>query len=257
MRLPPLPIDAVLPDLLSVLERGTRAVLQAPPGAGKTTRVPLALLGGSWRGDGRIVMLEPRRLATRASARHMAQLLGESVGTTVGYRVRGDSAVSHRTRVEVVTEGVLTRMVQDDPALEGVAAVVFDEFHERNLVADLGLALVLQSAALVRPELRIVVMSATLDGSRVAAMLDDAPIVTSEGRMFPVETIHVARRDGQRLEGTVAAAVERALREQDGDVLVFLPGAAEIRRTHALLTDRKSTRLNSSHTDISRMPSSA
>ena len=236
MRLPPLPIDAVLPDLLSVLERGTRAVLQAPPGAGKTTRVPLALLGGSWRGDGRIVMLEPRRLATRASARHMAQLLGESVGTTVGYRVRGDSAVSHRTRVEVVTEGVLTRMVQDDPALEGVAAVVFDEFHERNLVADLGLALVLQSAALVRPELRIVVMSATLDGSRVAAMLDDAPIVTSEGRMFPVETIHVARRDGQRLEGTVAAAVERALREQDGDVLVFLAGAAEIRRTHALLT---------------------
>ncbi len=239
MRLPPLPIDAVLPELLSVLEGGTRAVLQAPPGAGKTTRVPLALLEASWRGEGRIVMLEPRRLATRASARHMAQLLGEAVGGTVGYRVRGDSAVSRRTRVEVVTEGVLTRMLQDDPSLEGVAALLFDEYHERNLVADLGLALALHSAALVRPDLRIVVMSATLDGARVAALLDGAPIVTSEGRMFPVETIHVARREGQRLEGAVAAVIERALREQAGDVLVFLPGAAEIRRTSALLATRE------------------
>lgn len=183
-------------------------------------------------------MLEPRRLATRASARHMAQLLGEAVGGTVGYRVRGDSAVSRRTRVEVVTEGVLTRMLQDDPSLEGVAAVLFDEYHERNLVADLGLALALHSAALVRPDLRIVVMSATLDGARVSALLGGAPIVTSAGRMYPVETIHVARRDGQRVEGAVVAAIERAIREQVGDVLAFLPGAAEIRRTGALLAAR-------------------
>ena len=235
MRLPPLPIDAVLPALGSALERGCRAVLQAPPGAGKTTRVPLALLDGAWRGDGRIVMLEPRRLATRAAARHMAQVLGEPVGRTVGYRVRGDSVVSNRTRIEVVTEGILTRMLQDDPSLDGVAAVLFDEFHERNLVADLGLALTLQSAAVLRPDLRVVVMSATLDGARVAALLDGAPIITSEGRNFPVRTIHVARREGQRLEGAVAATVVRALREHEGDLLVFLPGAAEIRRTGALL----------------------
>lgn len=227
-----------MPQLLQALEGSPRAVLQAPPGAGKTTRVPLALLDASWRGEGRIVMLEPRRLATRAAARHMAQLVGEPVGGTVGYRVRGDSAVSRRTRVEVVTEGVLTRMLQDDPSLDGVAALLFDEYHERNLVADLGLALALQSAALLRPELRIVVMSATLDGSRVAALLGDAPIVTSEGRMFPVRTVHVPRRDGQRVEGMVAGVVDRALREEEGDVLVFLPGAAEIRRTAALLAAR-------------------
>ena len=165
----------------------------------------------------------------------MAQVLGEPVGRTVGYRVRGDSVVSNRTRIEVVTEGILTRMLQDDPSLDGVAAVLFDEFHERNLVADLGLALTLQSAAVLRPDLRVVVMSATLDGARVAALLDGAPIITSEGRNFPVRTIHVARREGQRLEGAVAATVVRALREHEGDLLVFLPGAAEIRRTGALL----------------------
>jgi ATP-dependent helicase HrpB len=214
-------------------------VLQAPPGAGKTTRVPLALLGEPWAGGGKIVMLEPRRLAARAAARWMATTLGESVGESVGYRVRGDSRVGRRTRVEVVTEGVLTRLIQDDPALEGIALVIFDEFHERNLVADLGLALALQSADLLRPDLRILVMSATLDGAAVAALLGDAPIVTSAGRSHPVETRWVPKRADVRIEGAVASVVERALVAHEGDVLVFLPGAAEIRRVESLLGERQ------------------
>lgn len=233
-----LPIDEVLPALRQALADGTRAVLQAPPGAGKTTRVPLALLGQSWVGDGRIVMLEPRRLAARAAARFMAGALGQTVGETVGYRVRGDSRIGPRTRIEVVTEGVLTRILQDDPSLDGIAGLVFDEFHERNLVADLGLALALQSAELLRPDLRIVVMSATLDGAAIATLLGGAPIITSVGRAFPVETIYVPRRDGVRIEGAVASAIERALATHAGDVLAFLPGAAELRRTAALLADR-------------------
>lgn len=236
--LPPLPIDETLPQLRAALRDGTRAVLQAPPGAGKTTRVPLALLDEPWVGANRIIMLEPRRLATRAAARHMAGLLGERVGQTVGYRVRGDSRVSRATRVEVVTEGVLTRVIQDDPSLEGIAALVFDEFHERSLVADLGLALAIQSAELLRPDLRLLVMSATLDGAGVARLLGGAPVVTSAGRAFEVETRWVARRDGQRIEGAVAATVEAAMREHEGDVLVFLPGAAEIRRTGSILSGR-------------------
>ncbi len=235
---PGLPIDEVLPALRQALADGTRAVLQAPPGAGKTTRVPLALLGESWVRKGRIVMLEPRRLAARAAARFMAGTLGESVGETVGYRVRGDSRVGPRTRIEVVTEGVLTRIIQDDPSLDGIAALLFDEFHERSLVADLGLALTLQSAELLRPDLRIVVMSATIDGAAVAALLGGAPIVTSVGRAFPVATIYVPRRDGVRVEGAVASMIERALEAHEGDVLAFLPGAAELRRTAALLADR-------------------
>ena len=233
-----LPIDEVLPALRQALADGTRAVLQAPPGAGKTTRVPLALLGQSWVGDGRIVMLEPRRLAARAAARFMAGALGQTVGETVGYRVRGDSRIGPRTRIEVVTEGVLTRILQDDPSLDGIAGLLFDEFHERNLVADLGLALALQSAELLRPDLRIVVMSATLDGAAIATLLGGAPIITSVGRAFPVETIYVPRRDGVRIEGAVASAIERALATHAGDVLAFLPGAAELRRTAALLADR-------------------
>jgi ATP-dependent helicase HrpB len=236
---PPLPIDESLPALGSALAERNAVVLQAPPGAGKTTRVPLALLGASWLAGQRVLMLEPRRLAARAAARRMASSLGEQVGTTVGFRVRGETRVGARTRVEVVTEGVLTRLLHADAALEGVGLLIFDEFHERSLQADLGLALALQTQELLRPDLRILVMSATLDGDAVAALLGDAPIVTSEGRRYPVEVRHMARRGEQRVEGAVAAAVRTALARDEGSVLAFLPGAGEIRRTLELL-DRSS-----------------
>ena len=226
----PLPIDAVLPALREALARAERAVLVAAPGAGKTTRVPLALLDAAWRGDGRIVMLEPRRLAARAAAAFMARSLGQAVGETVGYRVRLDAKVSRSTRIEVVTEGVFTRMILDDPELTGVAAVIFDEFHERSLDADLGLALALDAAAL-RPELRLLVMSATIDGARVATLLGAAPVIESAGRAFPVETRYVTPDPLQRLEQQMATAILAALREEAGSVLAFLPGQAEISRT--------------------------
>jgi ATP-dependent helicase HrpB len=210
-------------------------VLQAPPGAGKTTVVPLALLAAPWLKGQAIVMLEPRRLATRAAARRMAQTLGEQVGETVGYRVRGETRVGRATRIEVVTEGVLTRRLQRDSALEGVGLVIFDEFHERSLDADLALALTLETRDVLRPDLRVLVMSATLDGGRVAHLLGDASIVASEGRTFPVETRYVDRRAELRIEDAAAAAVRRSLQTDDGDLLVFLPGAAEIRRTADLL----------------------
>ncbi|RYE08874.1 MAG: ATP-dependent helicase HrpB, partial [Hyphomicrobiales bacterium] len=232
-----LPIDSVLPDLLASLDRGPRAVLVAAPGAGKTTRVPLALLGAGWRNDGRIILLEPRRIAARAAARFMAASLGEEVGQRVGYRVRMESKISKATRIEVVTEGVFTRMILDDPELTGIAAVLFDEFHERSLDADLGLALALDAAEL-RPDLRLVVMSATIDGARVAALLGDAPVIESEGRAFPVETRHIAPDPLQRLEDQVTAAVMSALRDDEGSLLVFLPGQAEIARTAERLVAR-------------------
>lgn len=237
MILPPLPIDAALPALADALATGTSAVLVAQPGAGKTTRVPLALLDASWRGDGRIIVLEPRRLAARAAARQMAKLLGQSVGDTVGYRVRMESKISAKTRIEVVTEGVFTRMLQDDPELTGTAAVIFDEFHERSLDADLGLALALDARAL-RPDLRLLVMSATIDGARVAALLDGAPVIDSPGRTFPVETLYAEPDPLERLEDQVSKAVLRALREHEGSVLVFLPGQGEITRTAERLTGR-------------------
>jgi ATP-dependent helicase HrpB len=225
----PLPIDDVLPRLLEALAAGPFAVLVAPPGAGKTTRVPLALLNAPWRGDGRIVVLEPRRLAARAAARRMAETLGEKPGETVGYRMRGETRTSARTRIEVVTEGVFTRMLLDDPELKGIAAVLFDEFHERSLDADLGLALAHDATAL-RPDLRLIVMSATIDGARIAELLGGAPVIVSEGRMHPVETRYRPPDPLQRLEDQVAGAVLAALTEEAGSALVFLPGQGEIAR---------------------------
>ncbi|TNJ33360.1 ATP-dependent helicase HrpB [Arenimonas terrae] len=224
---PDFPIAELLPALLESLAVSPRLVLEAPPGAGKTTQVPLALLDAPWRGDGRILMLEPRRVAARAAAGYMAKQLGEQPGDTVGYRIRFEAKVSARTRVEVVTEGILTRMIQDDPTLEGVAAIVFDEFHERHLAGDLGLALALDVQAQLREDLRIVVMSATLDGEKLARFLD-APRLTSAGRSFPVTTAHFPARRDEPLNAQLRRCVEEALAKHPGDLLVFLPGQREI-----------------------------
>jgi ATP-dependent helicase HrpB len=230
-----LPIEPLLPALARALGAAGTAVLQAPPGAGKTTVVPLALLEEPWLGDREILLLEPRRLAARAAAQRMADLLGQRVGETVGYRIRHDSLVGPATRITVVTEGILTRLLQHDPALERAGLVIFDEFHERSLHADLGLALTLLSRREVRPDLRLLVMSATLEAAAVARLLGDAPVLASEGRSHPVETRYRPPRPEARLEAAVAAVVHEALAEDSGDVLVFLPGQGEIRRTSELL----------------------
>jgi len=234
----PLPIDEALGGLTAALAAKNCAVLVAPPGAGKTTRVPLVLLDESWAKDKKILVLEPRRLAARAAASRMAFTLNEQVGDTVGLRVRFGSKISRRTRIEVVTEGVFTRLVLDDPSLAGIAAVLFDEFHERSLDADLGLALARDVQQGLREDLKILVMSATLDGARVAALLGDAPVVESQGRSFAVETRYLGRDARARIENQVADAVERALRAEPGSLLMFLPGAGEIRRTETLLKER-------------------
>lgn len=227
-----LPVAEALGELCAALASGDGAVLVAPPGAGKTTAVPIALLEQPWLEGRRILMLEPRRLAARAAAARMAWLLGEDgPGGTVGYRMRHDTRVSARTRIEVITEGVLPRMMQSDPGLDGVGLVIFDEFHERSLAADLGLALTLQARALLRPDLRVLVMSATLDAEPVAALLGDAPVIEARGRLFPVEIHHTDEPVEGWIEPAVAVATARALAEHEGDVLVFLPGAAEIGRT--------------------------
>ena len=234
-----LPITPLLPEVLRSLAAHPRLVLEAPPGAGKTTQVPLALLDAPWLVGRRIVMLEPRRVAARSAAMFMARQLGEEVGGTIGYRIRFEHRVSARTRIEVVTEGILTRMLQDDPELGGsgpggVGALLFDEFHERHLAGDLGLALALDVQAGLREELRIVVMSATLDGERLAAFLD-APRLSSAGRSFPVQVEHVPARRDEALEAQVRRAVGQALARHPGDVLVFLPGRREIARAQAAL----------------------
>jgi ATP-dependent helicase HrpB len=234
----PLPIDAVLDELAATLERNNAAVLVAPPGAGKTTRVPLALLDAPWARGKKIIMLEPRRIAARASAERMAWSLGQRAGETVGYRVRFGSKISRATRIEVVTEGIFSRQILDDPELTGVAAVLFDEFHERSLDADLGLALARDAQTGLREDLRILVMSATLDGARVAKLLGDAPVVESLGRAFPVDTHYLGRRADAPLERQMAEAIASALRADAGSVLAFLPGAAEIRRTQTFLAER-------------------
>jgi ATP-dependent helicase HrpB len=233
----PLPIDAALPELTAALRARNAAVLVAPPGAGKTTRVPLVLADEPWAQKRRILVLEPRRLAARAAAERMAKTLGERVGDTVGLRVRFGSKISARTRIEVVTEGIFTRLVLDDPMLEGIAAVLFDEFHERSLDADLGLALARDVQQGLREDLRLLVMSATIDGARVAKLLGDAPVVAAQGRAFPVETRYVGR-DARPIEPQIADAVVRAMRADPGSLLAFLPGAAEIRRTQRLLDGR-------------------
>lgn len=242
-----LPVDEALPALREALARSASAVLQAPPGAGKSTVVPLALLDEPWARSGRLVMLEPRRLAARAVAQRMAATLGEPVGRTVGYRMRFDTRVSRDTRIEVVTEGVLTRMLQQDPALEGTALVLFDEFHERNLQADLGLALALDAQATVAPQLKLLVMSATLDARAIGDWLGGAPVVVAAGRSFPVETRFAGKgapplpaagaphTRGESPERLTMQLIQRALREAPGDLLVFLPGGPEIRRVQALL----------------------
>jgi ATP-dependent helicase HrpB len=234
----PLPIDAVLDDLSRTLAENNAAVLVAPPGAGKTTRVPLALLDEPWIGSKKIIVLEPRRIAARASAERMAKTLGERVGDTVGYRVRFGSKVSRATRIEVVTEGIFSRQILDDPELNGIAAVLFDEFHERSLDADLGLALARDAQTGLREDLRILVMSATLDGARVAKLLGDAKVIASEGRAYPVETRYLGRKPDAPLERQMADAIAMALRADPGSVLAFLPGAAEIRRTQNFLNER-------------------
>ena len=233
-----LPIDAALPELTAALRARNVAVLVAPPGAGKTTRVPLVLAGEDWAAEKKILVLAPRRLAARAAAARMAATLGETVGATVGYRVRFASQVSRATRIEVVTEGVFTRLILDDPVLTGIAAVIFDEFHERSLDADLGLALACDVQQGLREDLKLLVMSATLDGARVGELLGNAPVIESAGRAFPVETRYVGRDARTPIERQVTDAVLRSLRADAGSLLVFLPGAAEIRRTEASVRER-------------------
>ena len=231
-----LPIHAVLPDLLAALRSASNAVLVAPPGAGKTTAVAPALLGEGWC-DGEILLLSPRRLAARAAAERMAVLAGEPVGGTYGYATRMDTRRSARTRVTVVTEGIFVNRIQSDPELSGVSAVLFDEVHERSLDSDFGLALALDAQAALRPDLRLVAMSATLDGARFSALMGDAPVIESEGRSHPLDLRHLGRAAEARIEDSVAAAIRQALRETDGGILAFLPGVAEIERVAERIAD--------------------
>lgn len=244
LNLPDLPIDDCMAELLEVLGNKKFAVLVAPPGAGKTTRVPLAILGQKWLKNQKIIMLEPRRLAARSAAYHLAELLGEKPGETIGYRVRMDSKVGKDTRLEIVTDGVFTRMILEDPELSGIGAVIFDEYHERSMDGDLGLALAIECADAFRPDLRILPMSATIDGAKVANLFDKTfgknvsektPVITSLGRTFPVEILHQSKSPDARLEETMANAIKTTLRKTQGSLLCFLPGQGEIERVHQSL----------------------
>lgn len=233
--MPELPVTAVLPELKAALADRGKAVLVAPPGAGKTTLVPIALLDEPWMNGGTILLLEPRRLAARAAARRMASLLGEEPGGTVGYAMRMERKASARTRILVVTEGILARMIIDDPSLEGISAVIFDEFHERSLDGDFALALTLDVMGALRPDLRLIVMSATLDGARVAELLGDAPVLESAGRSYPVDVRYMDRSPNDTMETAVASAIQMLLRDESGSILAFLPGQREIQRVQDLL----------------------
>lgn len=235
--MPALPVSAVLPQIGEALANGNRAILSAPPGAGKTTLVPLYLLDQPWC-SGRIILLEPRRLAARAAASRMATLLSQDVGEIVGYRMRLDNRVSAATRIEVVTEGVFARMILEDPELMGISAVLFDEFHERSLDADFGLALALDAQAALREDLRLLVMSATLDVDRIATLLDGAPVIASEGRAYPIDIRHAERDASERIEDAMARAIIRAHQDEQGSILAFLPGQSEITRTVERIRDR-------------------
>ncbi len=236
-----LPIEHVIPKIRHALENRRTAVVQAPPGAGKTTRVPLALLDEPWLSGQKIVMLEPRRLATRASAARMAEMIGEPLGKTVGYHIRMDRVIGPETKIEVVTEGILTRRIQNDPSLEGTGLVIFDEFHERNLNGDLGLALCLETQEVFRDDLRILVMSATIDVEPVAGLMSGAAVIKSEGKSWPVTTKYLfPKPTGQQsvaVEPRCAMAIKKALTEEQGDILVFLPGVGEIRRLEILVRE--------------------
>ncbi|MBU1643508.1 ATP-dependent helicase HrpB, partial [bacterium] len=236
-----LPIFQVIPRIISTLNESSRLVLQAPPGAGKTTAVPLALLDEKWLEGRQIIMLEPRRLAARNAAARMAELLGEKVGERVGYQIRAERCISGKTKILVVTEGILTRMLQGDPALENAALLIFDEFHERNLHGDLALALALQSQELLNSELKVMVMSATLNTEAIAALLEDAPVITSEGRSFPVENIYLQSKTPHptpmQLSAVIAKIVGEVTRNEEGSILIFLPGVREIRNIEAKLRE--------------------
>jgi ATP-dependent helicase HrpB len=247
------PITPLLSQIVASLAATPRLVLEAPPGAGKTTQVPLALLDAPWLAGRKILMLEPRRIAARAAAQFMAQQLGEEIGRTVGYRIRFESKVSAATRIEVVTEGILTRLIQDDPELSGIGAILFDEFHERHLAGDLGAALALDIQATLRPELRLLVMSATLDGERIAQWLD-APRISSPGRSFPVQIDYPPARVQESIEHQLARVARQALEDSDGDVLAFLPGRREITRAQSVLTqslDRDDVEVVALHGELS------
>ena len=247
------PITPLLPEIRASLAAAPRLVLEAPPGAGKTTQVPLALLDAPWLAGRKILMLEPRRIAARAAAQFMAQQLGEEIGRTVGYRIRFESKVSAATRIEVVTEGILTRLIQDDPELSGIGAILFDEFHERHLAGDLGAALALDIQATLRPELRLLVMSATLDGERIAQWLN-APRISSPGRSFPVQIDYPPARVQESIEHQLARVARQALEDSDGDVLAFLPGRREIARAQSVLTqslDRDDVEVVALHGELS------